>query len=295
MSMRISFSTGTYYHLPLSYSLGLARDLGFDGVEWAVHPGYLLNGLDPVRRAFAEAGVRALSIHPPFYPMPGWPRRAARAAARLGALARHLDAELYVLHPPLLSSLHSARADQYADALERGKLASGPRVAIGMETAQYNLRARYPLDDVATLAAYCREHGCGITFDTCHAGANGEDVMESYAAVRPVLRNVHLSDVVWSRGSPHTHRPPGEGSLPLDAFLSALARDGYDGLVTLEIHPLHAGPFSRGRAAARLGRALEFVRKHAAAPATRPSAGPPPEPSPEPAGGGAGQPRTAEE
>jgi sugar phosphate isomerase/epimerase len=38
--MRISFSTGTFYHRPLAYSLRLARALGYDGVEYVVGPDY---------------------------------------------------------------------------------------------------------------------------------------------------------------------------------------------------------------------------------------------------------------
>lgn len=273
MPMRISFSTGTYYHLPLSFSLRLARELGFDGVEWVVHPGYLLSGLDPVRRAFAQTGVRPLSVHPPFYPLPGWPRWPARRTARLGALARLLGAELFVVHTALFGSERSRRAEAYGEALARGRLAGGPRVQIGVETAQYNKRThRYPLDDLETLVRYCRQRDCGITFDTCHAGANGEDLLASYTIVRPLLRNIHLSDVIWRGDDPHTHRLPGEGELPLAELLRALAADGYDGLVTLEIHPTQAGPFSRGQAARQLAKALEFVRAHTALPPRSPTA-----------------------
>jgi sugar phosphate isomerase/epimerase len=273
--MRISFSTGTYYHRPLPYSLRLAKELGFDGVEWVVHPGYLLHGLDPVRRAFMESGVRALSIHPPFYPLPGWPRHPARAAARLGALARHLGAELFVVHTAAFTAWTAPRADQYIIALERGKLAGGPHVTIGVETAQDNKRPyrRYLLDDLPTLVRFCEEHNCGITFDTCHAGANGQDLLACYDMLKPALRNVHLSDVVWRDGEPHTHRLPGEGQLPLDRLLQRMAADGYTGLVTLEVHPLHAGPFSRVQAARRLGRALDYVRRYTAAPETQDAAG----------------------
>lgn len=262
MRMRISFSTGTYYHLPLGYSLQLARDLGYDGVEWVVSPAYLMSGLEPVQAAFRAAGVRALSVHPPFYPFPGWPRHPSRRAARLGALARHLRAELCVIHAALFDSFHSTRAQQFVEAIERGQLAGGPHVAVAVETGQHNRRQSYLLDDLPTLVAYCQEHGCGITFDTCHAGANGEDLLATYTLLKPLLRNIHLSDVIWRRGQPHTHVLPGEGDLPLAEFLATLARDGYDGLVTLEVHPWLAGLFSKAQAERRMGQALEFVRSH---------------------------------
>ncbi|HEV2237490.1 MAG TPA: sugar phosphate isomerase/epimerase [Ktedonobacterales bacterium] len=258
--MRISFSTGIYYHMPLSYSLRLARDLGFDGVEWAVHPGYLLGGLEPVRLAFQHAGVPALSIHPPFYPFPGWPRRSSRITARLGALARHLGAEVFVVHSPLVPSLATPRAQSYAAAVDLGKLAGGNRVTPTIETSQYHGRHQTYFDDLRHLVEFCGAHNCGITFDTCHAGANGQDLIACYSIVKPLLRNIHLSDVRWKFGRPRTHALPGEGTLALAPFLATLARDGYGGLVTLETHPIRTGMHSHTAAVKRLGKALAFVR-----------------------------------
>ena len=45
--MRISFSTATFYACSLGYSLRLARDVGFDGVELALGVGYQLRGPQP--------------------------------------------------------------------------------------------------------------------------------------------------------------------------------------------------------------------------------------------------------
>jgi sugar phosphate isomerase/epimerase len=264
--MRISFSTGTYLHLPLRFSLCLARALGFDGVEWDVSPGYLLGGLGTIQRVFADEGVRPLSVHPPLMSLPGWPRRSAREAERLGALARYLGAALFVLHVPLLRSLDASPAQRYAEALARGRQAGGQHVSVAVENLQHNRRRRrFPVDDLATLVAFCQQHGCGITFDTSHAGANGEDLLASYAIVRPALRNVHLSDASWRGGRARTHLLPGEGELPLGELLEALARDGYDGMVTVEARPDQAGPLGRSDAELRLGKALEFVRRHVTA------------------------------
>jgi sugar phosphate isomerase/epimerase len=274
--MRISFSTGIYYHRPLTYSLQLARTLGFDGVEWVVHPGYLLNGLEPVQRALQASGVPALSVHPPFYPLPGWPRHSSRITARLGALARHIGAELFVVHAPLQPSLTTPRAQQYAAAIDLGKLAGGNRVTVTIETTQFFGRRQFAFDDLTTLVDFCREHECGITFDTCHAGANGQDLLDCYAIIKPMLRNVHLSDVTWWRGRPRTHALPGEGVLPLGAFLSTLARDGYDGLLTIETHPVRSGLLSRAQAERRLGKALDIVRAWIAPPAASVAAEPAP-------------------
>lgn len=267
-SMRISFSTGTFYHRGLAYSLGLARETGFDGVELVVGARDIIQGAAPYQRAVAASGVPALSVHPPFYPLPGWPRRFTQAIPRLTDITQALGAELCVVHTPFLAGAETSRAQRYSAGLRAGLEVGGGHVGIALESSQYNLRERrYLLDDLRALVDFARVRDCAVTFDTCHAGANGEDLLACYEIVRPALRNVHLSDVVWRDGRPITHRLPGEGALPLAAFLGLLARDGYDGLITLEIHPREAGFWSRARSARRLKKALEFVRGAIAQPA----------------------------
>jgi sugar phosphate isomerase/epimerase len=259
--MRVSFSSGTFYHRALRYSLELARDAGYDGVEAVLGPGYLARGVEPWRQAIQQTSVPIFSVHPPFFPLPGWPRRFTQTIPRVATVARELDASLAVVHTPFLAHEHSPRAERYTEGLRLGRRAGGGEVEIALESNQYNKRSqRYYLDDLGNLARFAQERGCYVTFDTCHAGANGQDLLECYAIVKPVMRNVHLSDVAWHGGVARTHRLPGTGSLPLPAFLAALVRDGYDGLITLEIHPSQMGLIGRQRHIRRLRQALTFVR-----------------------------------
>lgn len=264
--MRVSFSTGTFYQRGLRYSLALARDLGYDGVELVLGPRYLLWGARPLREAVSSVGAPVLSVHPPFYPLPGWPRKGSEAIPRLARVTREVGAELFVVHLPFFTSPRSPRAQRFTHSLQAGLNDGAGAVRIGLETSQYNRRAkRYYLDDLDQLARFAVERGCGVTFDTCHAGANGQDILACYELVRPALVNVHLSDVVWREGKPATHRLPGEGELPLDALLRAMARDRYAGLITLEIHPSEASFLNTKRARTCLKKALDFVRLHGGA------------------------------
>jgi sugar phosphate isomerase/epimerase len=271
--MRISFSTGTFYHRPLAYSLRLARALGYDGVEYVVGPDYFLAGTEPLRRAIDKYATPVLSFHPPFrllakLPITDWPRRGGWAWPRTTALGRELGATLAVTHTVFLVGPHVPRLARYEAALRMGREAGGGLV-LTIESNQYNRRGkRYLLDDLQRLVDFAQEQDCGVTLDTCHVGANGEDLLESYEIVRPALRNVHLSDVIWRGGHPRTHMLPGEGGLPLRAFLARLAGDGYDGLMTLEVHPRYVGLVNTARAQRRMGQALAFVRSAIASGAT---------------------------
>ncbi len=264
--MRISLSTGTLYHRGLAYTLALARDAGFDGVELVVGLDYALGGVARVSRLVRDAGIPVLSVHPPFVRFPGWPRAIVLRMQRLVELARAVEAPVVVLHAPMIHSPQTPRALRYSYALRLARIASaedGPVLAL--ETNQYNKRAhRYFLDDPAALASFAIEHGCAVTYDTCHEGANGQDLLATYELLRPALANVHLSDVEWRDGYPYTHRVPGRGALPLPELLGRMAREGYDGPLTLEIHPKFVPLLGRSRQLEMLRETVARVRAMAA-------------------------------
>jgi len=259
--MRLSFSTGTYYHRSLEYNLRLARDLGYDGVELAIGPEALYAGVAPLRRAIERVGLPVLSVHPPFVPLPGWPRLSTRRIPRTMTLARELGAELGVTHTVHYYDPGSPRNARFSQAIWMGREIGGEQVALTIENSQYNRQKRMTyLDHMRRLVNYAWTRGCGLTFDTCHAGACHEDILLDYELARPLLRNVHLNDLVWRNGQPHTHLAPGDGVLPLRELVERLARDRYDGLVTVELHPREVGLAGRAAAERALGRALDLMR-----------------------------------
>lgn len=268
--MRISFSTGTFYHRSLSYSLTLAREIGYDGVELVLGLGYSIGGVRWLQRSASAYDVPILSVHPPFRMLPGWPRHSEKSIPQLAAVTQALGVDTCVVHVAGFSRLSSPRAQRFSAGLREALALTGGKLRIGLESNQYIQRPqRYLLDDLHALVDFAGEHGCDVTFDTCHAGANGEDILACYDIVRPVLCNVHLNDVIWHDSVPHTHRLPGAGQLPLDRFLGLLARDGYTGLVTLEIRPTQIGLFGRARHAEQLRNALAYVRAAIAQPITQ--------------------------
>lgn len=259
--MRLSFSTGTFYHRSLEYNLRLARDLGFDGVELAIGPEALYAGVTPLRRAIERVGLPVLSVHPPFVALPGWPRWSTGRIPRTMALARELGAEVGVTHTAQFFDPDSPRNARFSQAIRMGREVGGEQVTLTLENSQYNRHKRMTyLDHMRRLVNYAQTRGCGITFDTCHAGASHEDILLDYELTRPLLRNVHLNDLTWRKGEPRTHLAPGDGALPLRELMERLARDGYDGLVTVELHPREVGLLGRVGAERALGRSLDLMR-----------------------------------
>ncbi|HLW01751.1 MAG TPA: sugar phosphate isomerase/epimerase [Ktedonobacterales bacterium] len=266
--MKLSFSTASFYHLPLRFTLGVARDLGFDGVELVVGPEYLLFGERRTRELLTSMGVTPLSLHPPLRRMPGWPINHVKNVLRAVEAARTFDCEVVVIHATDAWQEGNRRWREYAAAMKAAQAAEGPPITIAVEISQFTKRRwREAMDDVDTVLRFVEDQGeqVGITLDTAHTGANGDGLLELYAKVRPRLRNIHLSDWLLRGGDHHTHLVPGEGALPLAEFLGVLARDAYAGLVTLEVSPVHLHAWSLRQGRALLAESLDFVRANLSA------------------------------
>jgi sugar phosphate isomerase/epimerase len=95
------------------------------------------------------------------------------------------------------------------------------------------------VNDGPALAALVDEVGAdnlGFTIDTGNfawAGHNASQVRDDFAAVLPRVVNVHIKDGHWV-GEGFVFVPAGEGELPLQWLLEALAAQGYDGPIYSE-------------------------------------------------------------
>lgn len=261
--MKLSFSTASFYHLPLRFTLGVARDLGVDGVEMVVGLEYMLRGQRGVRDLCSSLGVKPLSLHPPLLRTPGWPIHHGRNITRAVAAARALGCEVVVIHASDAWVEGNRRWREYTAAMRAALKAEGPPITIAVEISQFTRRRRREaMDDVDTVLRFVEDMGeqVGITLDTAHTGANGDDLLALYAKVRPRLRNIHLSDWVQRGEQHHTHLMPGKGTLPLEAFMGMLAHDAYAGLVTLEVSPVHLHAWSLRQGRQCLAESVAAVR-----------------------------------
>ena len=271
LPFRVSVSSGTLYHWPLSRFFALASELDIDGVELVIGPECVFRGARSVRALAARRGVRLLSLHPPILPLPGW-TRLAESAGRLADWAARLDAPLVTLHTPRLASLANEPGQRYlalAHGLARQLQAGGSQLALENRARYSRSTGTECLDRPGDLLALAQEWRAGITFDTAHAGTTSSDILETYAVLSPAVVNVHFSDLalpgrwptpVWMETVLQHHQIPGRGTLPLRQLAANLAADQYSGLVTLELSPLALGLLSPKRARLILSDCVGFVR-----------------------------------
>ena len=267
--MRLSFSTGTLYHLPLRTSFSLAHEAGLDGVELVLGPEVALRGAAHVRRLSQEFRLPVLSVHPPILPYPGM-HDTRRILPRLVSLAEQVGCDLVVLHTPKTASTTDRQWTAFLEALQAAH--SNPRVRVSLENAGISAPTdeSYLLHDARRLSDFATRFDLPVTFDTSHAGTSHYELLEALALFDGRVVNVHLSDLARRRMVPDWqplytlflhHQLPGEGALPLAQFLRTLLRDGHTGILTLEISPTALQAWSLKRVRRGLARSVRFVRQ----------------------------------
>jgi len=192
-------------------------------------------------------------------------RDAVRAGLELGC-------SCVVVHVPEVSCWADPAGQRWLNAIKNcQELARGSATRITLENSGVRREPGHEavLGRLPALVNFAREHGLGITFDTCHAGSAGLDLLRAYDVVRDGVVNVHFSDFRRLRrgaglGLLSTflaqHRMPGEGCLPLTDMVSRLAQDGFSGSTTVEVGAIALRAWSRGQLRRRLGHIVEYIR-----------------------------------
>jgi fructoselysine 3-epimerase len=99
----------------------------------------------------------------------------------------------------------------------------------------------------------------GANLDIGHAWLAGETPDATIALLRERIWNLHLEDIA---GRKHFHLIPGDGELPLQQWLDALRKNGYDGWNTVELYTYTATPDAAGaRSLAWLDRYAKCTRQ----------------------------------
>jgi len=227
----VLFSTAAFFGRPLEQTLRLAADAGYAGVEVMVtrEPA----SQDPVqmRRLADRYGLEIGALHAPclLVTRAVWGADPVGKIDRSVAVAERAGIPLVVMHPPYRWQRGYRR--WLDEELPRRAAASGVTVAI---ENMFPVRvAGRPLTFHADQDLDALEGLADLVLDTSHAAVADHDLLAVRRRLNGRMRHVHLSDNA-GRGW-DSHLPPGEGVLPIDAFLDELAVDGYAGAVSLEV------------------------------------------------------------
>lgn len=242
--MDLQYSTACLAHLPVSRSFAFARTLGLTGLQLSLTPLLYNRGPERLCRIAARTGVAIRSLDLSHL---GETALDSQMIAEFAAFTTALpDCHTIVLPTPRTTG----GLNDYLQALQRYARTLEDHAAVTIVNAPGNTAAPGPLARFPQLQRIIEEWELGYTFDTSHAASNGWVITEPLPQMGKRLCNVHLNDFRQLPGQGATGaapflpegakgaqlgRAPGEGILPLRAFLRALQRRTYTGLLTLDL------------------------------------------------------------
>ncbi len=235
--MRILFSTGCLYYLPIEDAFSIARTSGFDGCDLVIDGRFS----DPryVDRAAACAAMLPIySIHAPFAKMRQWGQNP-EVLVRTLEVARKVGARVVNFHPPSWYSMEMKFFKWFKKVADFHEELQCGEVALAIENmpllGNRLMLAPYVLNNYEDLIVFGLERNLCFTYDTTHLGTFRCDAVAAFLNYFKTgrLRNIHLSDYSGFK----SHLFLGRGELPAVKLLTTIRRLGYDEFVTLELAP----------------------------------------------------------
>lgn len=230
-SPRILFSSAAFFARPLSDTFRLLAETGYIGAEVMVTKDPASQDPRIMRSLATEHGLTIGAIHAPCLLLTRrvWGTDAIGKVERSIEVAADADVPLVVVHPPYRWQRGFRR--WLEDRLPTVMTATGVLVAVEnmfpvrVGGRALTLHANQDLDELEGLP--------DLVLDTSHAAVAQHDLIGVRRRFDGRIRHVHLSDNAGKGWD--SHLPPGEGVLPLDAFLDDLTASDYAGAVSLEV------------------------------------------------------------
>jgi len=233
--MKILFSTGCLFHLPIENIFFYAKEAGFEGCDLLIDTKFDSdNYLERVRNCLDILPVH--SIHAPFMKMRTWGTKAD-ILTRTIDIARTVGAKVVNFHPPSWFAMEVQFFKWFREIKDFQKELGCDDVFLAIENMPRSgtrlMLTSYILNDLNDLVDFGVERNLYFTFDTTHFGTFGDDIIAGFLRVFKTgrLKNIHLSD----HGSHRSHLFLGKGDLPVIKFLNTVRRLGYDEMITLEL------------------------------------------------------------
>ena len=268
--MIVSVASGALPAYPASVSFRLAKRAGASAVELMLTAGALRRGGRHYDSLATELGIDVRSVHTPLR----WRKTSIQQeiddARRSIAFASEIPScQVVVVHIPLEHDQDENKLRTWLEALH------GVWKSEGREDLHFALENRpenndglppQPLDDIDLLRRVASEWDFGITFDVAHAVSMGLDPIVSLRRNLGHVTNIHISDAAdrnfrggLLNGLFRDHQLPGRGILPMTEIVSMLAREQYQGLVTIELNPLTLAAWCPPLTLRRLRKAVNMM------------------------------------
>lgn len=216
---------------------------GFDGVE-IFENDFLVFDESPrdLGRMVRDFGLE-ITLFQPFRDFEGMPEplraRTFERAERKFDIMQEMGTDLVLVCSNVSSAALGGLDRAAADFHELGERAARRGLKVGYEALAWG---RHINDhrDAWEIVRRADHPNIGLILDSFHTLARGIDVNSIRSIPKEKIFIIQLADapkidmdlLYWSR---HFRNMPGEGELPVEAFMAAVAETGYDGYLSLEI------------------------------------------------------------
>ena len=196
--MKLLFSTGCLYYLPIEDVFTIARDAGFEGCDLVID-GRFADDRYAARVLKCLHILPVCSVHAPYAKMSSW-GGPAEVLSRTFAIARQAGAKVVNFHPPSWYSMEMQFVRWFRKVEDFQKEAAFPDCGLAVENmpllGKRLMLAPYVLNAYEDLIDFGMEKNLYFTFDITHAATFGADVTAAFITFLRTsrLKNVHVSD-----------------------------------------------------------------------------------------------------
>ena len=254
----ISLSTASVYPESTADAFEMAARLGYDGLEIMVGIDEISQDIGAVVQLRDYHQVPVVAIHAPtlLITQRVWGTEPWAKLRKSVEMARRLDAEVIVVHPPFRWQRDYAR--RFVEGIAELEEETG--VAFCVEN-MYPWRApRRELQAYAPGWNPVEQSYSNVTLDLSHSASAHADPLAMARELGGRLRHVHMTD--GNGSAKDEHLVPGRGGQPCGEFLEHLATTGYTGHVVVEINTRRSD--GRNGRELDLAESLAFTRLHLA-------------------------------
>lgn len=261
----VGLGTTSLYPQKLDTIFGVAKDVGYDGIEVMIthqEETRIPQNLERLQRIHQ---LPILSLHAPTLLLThfAWSRSPVEKLRKTANLAADLGIPTVVVHPPY--AWQKEYASQFINVVQETESSTGVKVAVE-NMFPWRIKGR-KIRAYAPSFEYLAQNCKNLTVDFSHAALSGDNSLEMVSTHLQRLGHIHLCDgnSIKVNGKDRImdeHALPGKGNQPVAQTLQFLASKNWDGSVVAEINTRKY----RGLAAKMdaLKYTLEFARKNLA-------------------------------
>ena len=216
----LTLSTGSLYKYGLNRIFEFAKELEYEAIELVINP----DAFDTYDKNYVESLINKYQI-----PIVGIATPVVTSKAKIVhntiKLAEKLNVPNVIVRPPFFTDFRFTSWFKK----ELPKLQNKMKINIAVTNVPAGktfLLPKFALGNINELKRY--SHVC---LDTSHLVTRKIDLMRVYRLLKNKLTFVHLSN--WHKDNEHWL--PAEGILPLESFLTKIAKDGYQGPISMKL------------------------------------------------------------